>query len=88
MLTDRLPVMMLLSATIGAGSGVAGLFISYYGGVASGASVVLVATAIFGLIFLFSPQNGLITAPIRRRPMPASASARRSNSACAPSTPS
>ncbi len=67
MLTDRLPVMILLSATIGAGSGVAGLFISYYGGVASGASVVLVATAIFGLIFLFSPQNGLITAPIRRR---------------------
>lgn len=67
MLTDRLSLTMLLAAIIGAGSGVAGLFISYYAGAASGASVVLVATAIFGLAFLFAPQTGLITARLRHR---------------------
>jgi ABC-type Mn2+/Zn2+ transport system permease subunit len=67
MLTDRLPLTVLLAALIGAGSGVVGLFLSYYAGVASGASVVLAATAVFGLTFLFAPRNGLITTRLRHR---------------------
>ena len=67
LLTDRLPVMVLLAALLGAGSGVVGLYISYYAGVSSGASVVLVATALFGLIFLIGPRHGLITTRLRHR---------------------
>ena len=67
MLTDRLPLTVLLAALIGAGAGVGGLFISYYAGVASGASVVLAATAVFGIAYLFAPRNGLITARLRHR---------------------
>lgn len=67
MLTDRLPLTVLLASLIGAGSGVVGLFVSFYAGVASGASVVLAATAIFGLVFLFGPRHGLITARLRHR---------------------
>lgn len=47
LLTHRLPVMMALSAAIACVSGVTGLYISYYGGVASGAAIVLSATVIF-----------------------------------------
>jgi ABC-type Mn2+/Zn2+ transport system permease subunit len=67
LLTDRLAITVLLAALIGAGSGVAGLLVSYYAGVSSGASVVLAATAIFALVFLFAPQRGLITARLRYR---------------------
>ncbi|MFO7539575.1 MAG: metal ABC transporter permease [Chloroflexota bacterium] len=60
LLTRRLPTMMLISAGIGAFSGVAGLYASYYLNVASGPSVVLVATAVFILTFLLAPRRGLI----------------------------
>jgi manganese/iron transport system permease protein len=60
LLTRRLPTMMALAAIIGAFSGVAGLYASYYLNVASGPAVVLVATAIFGLIFLLSPGYGVL----------------------------
>lgn len=67
LLTDRLPVMLTLSALIGAGSGLAGLYLSYYQGISSGASVVLVATLGFALTFLFNPKSGTITAKVRQR---------------------
>lgn len=51
LVADRLPPMLLLSAGIGAFSGVAGLYLSYYWNVASGAAVVLVATAIFFVVW-------------------------------------
>lgn len=60
LLTRRLPIMMGISAVIGAFSGVAGLYASYYLNIASGPSVVLVATAVFILTFLFAPQRGLV----------------------------
>ena len=47
LLTRRVPAMIALAAGIGALSSVAGLYISYYVGVASGAAIVLVATALF-----------------------------------------
>lgn len=67
MLTDNLRRMIALSSTIGAVSGVIGLYISYYRGVPSGAAVVLTATAVFALLFLFAPRNGVITSRVRQR---------------------
>jgi ABC-type Mn2+/Zn2+ transport system permease subunit len=67
LLTDKLRIMVLWSALIGAFSGVLGLTISYHASIASGASVVLVATGLFILAFLFSPKAGLITTTIRRK---------------------
>ncbi len=60
LLTRRLPTMMGLSASIGALSGVVGLYLSFYLNIASGAAVVLVATAIFLAVFLFLPGRGLV----------------------------
>ncbi len=60
LLTRRLPTMMAVAAAIGAFSGVAGLYASYYLNIASGPAVVLVATAIFGLVFLLAPGRGLL----------------------------
>lgn len=47
LLTKRLPRLMLIAALIGAGSGVVGLYLSYYIALASGAAIVLVVTACF-----------------------------------------
>lgn len=52
MLTKRLPVTMLVSALFGAFSGVAGLYISYFINISSGASIVLVATFCFLVVYL------------------------------------
>jgi ABC-type Mn2+/Zn2+ transport system permease subunit len=60
LLTRRLPIMMLLSAIVGAFSSVAGLYVSFYVNVASGAAVVLTASAIFLVVFLFAPRHGLV----------------------------
>ena len=60
MLTRRLWAMMVVAALIGSFSGVVGLYSSFYLNIASGPAVVLVATAVFALTFLFAPQRGLI----------------------------
>lgn len=60
LLTRRLVPMMLIAAAIGAFSSVAGLYASFYINVASGAAVVLIATLIFLLAFLFAPRNGVV----------------------------
>lgn len=52
LLTHRMPVMMALAALIASAAGVIGLYISYYVGVASGAAIVLTATAIFLIVWL------------------------------------
>lgn len=67
LLTNDLRRMILLAATIGAASGVAGLYVSYYRGVPSGAAVVLTATIVFGLVFLFAPRTGAVATRVRRR---------------------
>lgn len=51
LVTRRLPTMMAVSATIGASSGIIGVYLSYYLNIASGAAVVLVATLIFLITF-------------------------------------
>jgi manganese/iron transport system permease protein len=67
LLTDRLPVMLGLSAAIGAMSGVVGLMISYHANVAAGGTIVLVATVLFGLVWLLAPSHGLIASILARR---------------------
>lgn len=47
LLTRRLPVMMVLAAIIASVSGVVGLYLSYYVNVATGPVIVLVATLLF-----------------------------------------
>ncbi len=60
LLTRRLGPMMLVSATIGAVSSLVGLYLSYYLNIVSGSAIVLTATAIFLLVFLFHPRRGVI----------------------------
>lgn len=63
LVADRLPKMLVLSASIGAFSGIGGLYLSYYRNVASGAAVVLVATGIFFIVWAAVQIQG----PLRRR---------------------
>jgi ABC-type Mn2+/Zn2+ transport system permease subunit len=65
LLTRRLPVMMAVSAVIGIVSAVGGLYASYYLDVAPSGAMVLVATAVFLLAFLFAPGRGVM-AKVRR----------------------
>jgi manganese/iron transport system permease protein len=51
LLTHRLPAMMALAALLAVVSGVAGLYLSYYLSIASGAAIVLTATLLFLLAF-------------------------------------
>jgi manganese/iron transport system permease protein len=60
LITRRLLTMMGLAVLIGVVSGVVGLYLSYYVNIASGAAIVLVATGIFLLAFLFAPLRGWI----------------------------
>jgi manganese/iron transport system permease protein len=60
LLTRRLWTMMLIAAVIGAASSVVGLYLSFYVNIASGAAIVLTATAIFIVVFLFNPRQGML----------------------------
>ena len=60
LLTRRLPAMWVISALVGAFSSVAGLYLSYYANIASGAAIVLMATGCFLLAFLFAPGRGVL----------------------------
>jgi len=65
LLTRRLSTMMVVSAGLGAFSSVTGLYLSYYLNIASGAAVVLVATAIFVFAFMFAPRRGILWNKLR-----------------------
>jgi ABC-type Mn2+/Zn2+ transport system permease subunit len=60
LVTRRLWHGMLVSAVIGALSAVIGLYLSYYFNIVSGSAIVLTATVIFLLVFLFQPRRGLL----------------------------
>ena len=66
LLVRRLVPMMVTAAAVGAVSAVGGLYISYYANVASGAAVVLTATVLFFVAFLFAPGRGALWRWIRR----------------------
>ncbi|WP_353854570.1 metal ABC transporter permease [Bacillus sp. Bos-x628] len=60
LLTDRLWIMIYLSAFFGSISAVAGLGLSFTYNLSSGASIVLVSTILFGCAFIFSPKQGIL----------------------------
>jgi len=70
LLTRRLWHMMVVGAVIGAASSVAGLYLSFYINIASGAAVVLVCSAFFALAFLVAPRRGVVWAWLRTRQSP------------------
>lgn len=53
-------IMIYLSAFFGAVSAVVGLGLSFTYNLSSGASIVLVATILFGSAFIFSPKQGIL----------------------------
>ncbi len=55
LLTRRLLPMMTIAAALAAGSGVVGLYVSYYLGIASGAAIVLTST--LGFTFAFAVKQ-------------------------------
>ncbi|MBA9026839.1 MULTISPECIES: metal ABC transporter permease [Bacillaceae] len=67
LLTNRLSVMIFMSAAFGAISAIFGLFLSLIYNVASGAAIVLVSAFLFTLAFLFSPKQGVLFRTIRAR---------------------
>jgi ABC-type Mn2+/Zn2+ transport system permease subunit len=67
LLTDRLWVMIYLSAAIGVISSAFGLYLSFTYNLASGACIVVVTTLLFLLAFMFSPKQGLLWRTLRSR---------------------
>ncbi len=66
LLTRRLSTMMVVAAMIGVFSNVTGLYISYYWNIASGPTMVLVATVVFVLVFIFAPERGVLWRSLHR----------------------
>ncbi len=60
LLTNRLSVMIWLSAMFGALSSIIGLYISFVYNLPSGPVIALSTTAIFAIVFLFSPKQGVL----------------------------
>jgi manganese/iron transport system permease protein len=61
LLVARFGQMMLLATIIAAVSAVAGLYLSFYLNLASGASIVLLETLFFVLAFVLGPRTGLLS---------------------------
>ncbi len=66
MLTDRFATMLWLSVAVGVSSAVLGLWLSVVLDVASGGSIVMVATGMFFMALLFSPRHGVVMRQWRR----------------------
>src|SRR5690625_1421169 len=60
LLTDRLSSMIFLSMFFGAISSIIGLYFSFKYNLASGPVIVLMATGIFVIAFVFSPTYGIL----------------------------
>jgi ABC-type Mn2+/Zn2+ transport system permease subunit len=65
LISKKLKHMMFISAGFGILSSIAGLYLSYYANIASGSAIVLSATVIFLVVFLFSPGKGLLIKKIK-----------------------
>jgi len=70
LLTDRLGVMMLVAPLIGGFSALVGLYISWSLDWPAGGTIVLVATAVFLLAWVFAPRHGLLMKYLRGRARP------------------
>lgn len=67
LLTDRFPRLLTLAAAIGASTGFAGAYLSYFLDGATGGVIVLLQTACFVVAFLLAPKHGLLAAKRRAR---------------------
>lgn len=63
LLTRRLSEMIVLAPAIGALSALFGLYLSFYLDLASGPSMVLMATGAFALALVLAPEQGLLRGP-------------------------
>jgi ABC-type Mn2+/Zn2+ transport system permease subunit len=68
LLTVRFGLLLGLAIVIGVGSAIAGLYLSYWLEAASGATIVLVETALFLVALLLGPRTGVLA---RRAEVPA-----------------
>ena len=66
LVTSRFGQLMQVAIALGVGSSVAGLYLSYWLDAASGATIVLVQTAVFLVLLVFSPRAGLLGSRARR----------------------
>ena len=60
LLVRRLPLMMATSVLVALAATVVGLYLSFYLDLASGPTIVLVATGIFALVLMVSPSTGVV----------------------------
>ena len=67
MLTNRLSIMITLSATFGAISSIFGLFLSDKTDLPSGPVIALTATGIFIFVFLVAPKQGVLWKSFKRK---------------------
>ena len=67
LVTDRLPVMMLLAPTVGCAAAVVGLYLSWSWDLPVGGTIVLVLTGVFLVAWLLAPRHGLVSAWWRDR---------------------
>ena len=65
LISRKLKQMMFISAGFGILASIAGLYLSYYANISSGSAIVLSATVIFLVVFLFSPGKGLLIKKIK-----------------------
>ena len=64
LLVTRLHQMMLVGVGVGVISSISGMYLSYFYNLPSGPAIVLVASGLFILAFLFSPSQGIFTHPV------------------------
>lgn len=63
LMVKELHQMMGLGALIGSSASVAGMYVSYYLNIPSGAAIVLVISGLFFLALFLSPSQGILTRP-------------------------
>jgi ABC-type Mn2+/Zn2+ transport system permease subunit len=71
LLTNSFKKMLIISTTLGASSGLVGMYLSYHLDISSGATIVLVNFALFALAYAYTAAR-----PAKRRPGTAPATAR------------
>ncbi|MBC7823949.1 MAG: metal ABC transporter permease, partial [Candidatus Parcubacteria bacterium] len=54
LLSNHFGYMMVISGVLGAAISFAGIYLSYYFDIASGASVVLLSTLVFGIVLIWT----------------------------------
>lgn len=70
LLVKRLHIMMFVGVGVGVFSSITGMYLSYFYNLPSGPAIVLVASGLFILAFLFSPSHGLLTHPTKNQNSP------------------